>query len=195
MAGIFIRHQSVTDKRPDIDIVDVEDRELLDARFTDFFDELFGNFLAGLTIDFAGFCIQQVLSQKPVDQILIGNQKFLHALRGHLVGKPGSDLAARLNDDLACLCVNQVSRCFQASEPIRPERHAPPVLLRFERKRVVKGCQDLLIIKAQRVKQRCCRELAPAVNAYINEVLGIEFEIEPGTAIGNNPRREQQLAG
>jgi hypothetical protein len=39
------------------------------------------------------------------------------------------------------------------------------------------------------------RQFAAAVDARVHDVLGIEFEIQPGAAIGDDARREQQLAG
>jgi hypothetical protein len=39
------------------------------------------------------------------------------------------------------------------------------------------------------------RQLASAVDAEIHEVLGIELEVQPGAAVGNDAGGEQQLAG
>ncbi len=47
----------------------------------------------------------------------------------------------------------------------------------------------------QRPQQDGDRQLAPAVDAGVDDVLGVEFEIQPRAAIGNDARREQQLAG
>ena len=38
-------------------------------------------------------------------------------------------------------------------------------------------------------------QLATTVDADVHDVLGIELEIEPGAAIGNNPGCKQELAG
>ena len=55
--------------------------------------------------------------------------------------------------------------------------------------------QDLLGVVAQRAQQDRRRQLAAAVDAHEQHVLGIEFEIQPGAAVGNHAGRKQQLAG
>ena len=54
--------------------------------------------------------------------------------------------------------------------------------------------EDLFLRQAERIEQRRRRQLAAAVDADMHDVLGVEFEIEPRAAIGNDARREQQLA-
>ena len=49
--------------------------------------------------------------------------------------------------------------------------------------------------QADRLEQDRDGHLATAVNAEIQDVFRIEFEIKPGATVRNNPRREQQLAG
>jgi len=59
---------------------------------------------------------------------------------------------------------------------------------------VIEIVEDLLGIEPERVDQRGNRQLALAVDADVDDVLGVEFEIEPRTAIGDHTRGEQQLA-
>jgi hypothetical protein len=54
--------------------------------------------------------------------------------------------------------------------------------------------QDLLGVQADGLEQDGDRHLAAAVDAEVQDVLRVEFEIEPGAAVGNDARREQQLA-
>ena len=55
--------------------------------------------------------------------------------------------------------------------------------------------QDLFVIVTQGTQQYGDRQLAAAVDAGEHAVLGIEFEIEPGTAVGNHSGRVQQFPG
>jgi hypothetical protein len=48
---------------------------------------------------------------------------------------------------------------------------------------------------AERIEQRGHRQLAAAVDAGVNDVLGVELEIEPRAAIGNDAGGKQELAG
>ena len=59
---------------------------------------------------------------------------------------------------------------------------------------VVEGVEDLLAVEAEGVEQRRDRELALAVDAGIHDVLGVELDVEPGTAIRDDAGGEQQLA-
>ena len=52
----------------------------------------------------------------------------------------------------------------------------------------------IILFQDERQQQRRQRHLAPAVDADVDQVLGVELEVEPGAAIGNDARREQQLA-
>ena len=54
--------------------------------------------------------------------------------------------------------------------------------------------QDAFAIEAQRIKQRGDRQLTLAVDTDIDDVLGVEFEVQPRTAIGDDAGSKQQLA-
>src|SRR6185312_12427308 len=66
------------------------------------------------------------------------------------------------------------------------------ILLVVERRIISR--QNLLGIHAERLEQRGHRNLAAAIDARIDDVLGIEFDIEPGAAIGDDAASEQELA-
>jgi hypothetical protein len=59
---------------------------------------------------------------------------------------------------------------------------------------VVEGREDLLAVEAEREEQRGDRDLALAVDARVHDVLGVELDVEPGAAIRDDARREQELA-
>src|SRR3546814_3114397 len=48
--------------------------------------------------------------------------------------------------------------------------------------------------RVERQQQRRRRQLAAAVDAHVDEVLGIELEVEPGAAVGNHAGGEEVLA-
>ena len=52
----------------------------------------------------------------------------------------------------------------------------------------------VVLLEHQGEQQGGDRHLAAAVDAHVQQVLGVELEVEPGAAIGNDPRREQELA-
>ena len=127
-------------------------------------------------------------------QVLVADEQLLQALVGELLGEARGDLAAGLDRDLAGLGVDQVAGRLDAAQAIGTERHAPAVLGRLERDAVVEGGEDFLVLEPERIEQRRHRQLAAPVDAHIDDVLGVELEIEPRAAIGNDARGEQQLA-
>ena len=54
--------------------------------------------------------------------------------------------------------------------------------------------EDILAIEAKGIKQRGDRQLALAVDTHVDDVLGVEFEIEPAAAVRNDAGREEELA-
>ncbi|OIQ74230.1 hypothetical protein GALL_441260 [mine drainage metagenome] len=105
----------------------------------------------------------------------------------------GIDALVLGDDDLAVL-VDQVETRDLALEVLGHEFQQRAVVHQLQ---VVEGeevRQDLLGVQADGLEQDGDRHLAPAVHAEIQDVLGIELEVEPGTAVGNDARREQQLA-
>ena len=68
------------------------------------------------------------------------------------------------------------------------------VLRRTERYFGVEVVEDSFLVEAKRIKQSRRRQFPAAIDAYMNDVLGIEFEIEPRTAIRDHPRGKEQLS-
>ena len=54
--------------------------------------------------------------------------------------------------------------------------------------------EDILAGHAERIQQRRHRQLALAIDTDVDDVLGVEFEIEPRPAIGDDARGEEILA-
>src|SRR5207248_2224921 len=105
------------------------------------------------------------------------------------------ELLAGLEHDLAAVGVDQIVDRLVATEAVGIERHAPAVLLPLVGDLAVEGGEDLLGIHAERIEQRSHRNLAATIDARIDDVLGVELDVEPRAAIRNDARREQELAG
>src|SRR5262249_22869769 len=71
---------------------------------------------------------------------------------------------------------------------------APAVLLPLVHHLAVEGVEDFLRIHAERVKQRRHRDLAAPIDARVDDILGVELDVEPGAAIGDDARGEQEFA-
>ncbi len=194
VVGVLVDVERVADEGADRDMVDVEDREILDLRFLQRLQQLGVELLAGLAVDLARLQIDDVLGQIPAGQVLGVEQHLLEAFLGQLAGALGRHLLAGLGDHLARLGIDEIGRRRHAAHLLRNERHLPAALALLDGDGLVEARQDLLVIHAQRVEQRGHRQLAAPVDAHVDDVLGVELEVEPGAAIGDDAGGEQQLA-
>ena len=189
-------------------MIDVEKRQLLVAkidqrlqrRLADVYVPLavfaFGarDLIAGLGVDFAGFRVDEVLGDVVADQFLIGQPQRLEALLGELARLAHGELLAGLEHHLAGVGIDQIVDRLVAAQPVGVERHPPAILGALVGHLLVEGVEDLLAAHAERIKQRRHRDLPAPVDARVNDVLGVELDVEPRTAIGNDAGGEQQLA-
>ena len=69
-----------------------------------------------------------------------------------------------------------------------------PPLLRWKGYGVIEMVEDFLVIHAETIEQGRHRQLALAVDTDVDDVLGVEFEVEPRATIRNDARGEQIFA-
>ncbi len=191
---VLVDRQRVADIGADIDVIDVEKRQLFIARLVEDFQRLVGDLLAGLGVDLAGLGIDQVLGDVLADQLLVGQPQRLEALLGKLPGLAHGELLAGFEHDLAGIGVDQIVDRLVAAQPVGIERHAPAVLGALVLDLLIEGVEDFLAAHTERVEQRRDGNLAPAIDARIDDVLGVELDVEPGAAIGDDAGCEQELA-
>ena len=186
--------QRVADIGADIDVVDVEQRQFLVALLVERLQRLLGDLLAGLGIDFAGLRIDEIFGEVVAGQFLIRQPQRLQALFLELARAAHGELLAGLEHHLAGVGVDQVVDGAVATETGGVERHPPAVLGPLVDDFLVERAQDGLAVETEREHQRGHRNLAAAVDTREHDVLGVEFDVEPGAAIGNDARGKQQLA-
>src|SRR5262249_53652107 len=178
----------------DVDVVDIEERQLLVAGLVEHLEVLLGDLLAGLDVDLAGLHVDEVFADVVPDQLLVGHAQRLEALLGELAGRAHGQLLAGLEHDLAAVGVDQIVDRLVAAEAVGIERYAPAVLLPLVGNLAVEGVEDFFGIHAERIEQRRHRDLSAAVDTRVDDVLGVELDVEPGAAIWDDARREQELA-
>src|SRR5690606_2708350 len=104
------------------------------------------------------------------------------------------DTTALLDDDLALLVLD-VERGDLATQTLRHQFQAQGLALHVEDVGVIEGVEDFLGAVAQGTQQDGSRQLAATVDTDEHAVLRIEREVQPGTAVGDDARGVQQLAG
>src|SRR5262245_12761455 len=191
---VLVDIERVADIGADIDMVDVEQRQLLVAGLDQHLEILLGDLLAGLGEDFTGLRVDQILGDVMSDQLLVGHAQRLEPLLRQLARRADGELLACLQHDLAGIGVDEIVDGLVAAEAVGIEWHAPAVLLPLVRDFAVEGAQNFLGIEAERKQQRRHRDLAAAIDARMHDVLGVELDVEPGAAVRDDARREQELA-
>ena len=187
--------ERVADIAAGADVVDVEQVQLGIAGFLQRRQQLVVEFVARFGMDRAGLGVDQLVGEILPVKILVADQQLLEPVVGELPGEARGDLLAGLDHHLAGLGIDQVRGRLHAAIALRVERGPPaPLLGHRVGHAVVELVQDLLAVEAEGIKQGGDRQLAPAVDADIDQVLGIELEVEPGAAIGNDAGGEQELA-
>ena len=196
---LFARHVLVDRERianvgADIDVIDVEERQLLVAGIVQRLERLLGDLFAGFDVDLAVLRIDEVLGEIVADQFLLGQAQGLEAFFGELPGLAHGELLAGLEHHLAGIGVDQIVDRLIAAQPVGIEGHAPAFLRALVKHLLVEGVEDLLAAHAERIEERRHRDFAAAIDARIDNVLGVELDVEPGAAIGDDAGREQELA-
>ena len=218
-AGVAVRRHRVAQVRADVDVVDRQHRELLEAGLHQLVEHALGDLVAGLEEDLAVVFVDDVDGQIAADQVLVGDQLLLQPLVDQLAGEARGDLRARLGDDRAGGRVDQVAGDLDALHAVGVELGHPALVGPVVGDDAVEGGEDLLLrhalrlvglqllavggaggpqllrlLAVERVEQRRRRQLPAAVDAHVEQVLGVELEVEPAAAVGDDAGGEQVLA-
>ena len=188
-----------------VDVVDDEDGQVLDALLQEIDQETLAlalrvglerQLVAGLGPDLARVRIDDVLGKVLAVQFLVRRADELETAVGQLLGLARRDLLALagLDRDLARLGVDEVGNDLHALPLLGIVGQAPAIAVALVVDAVVIGGQNLLGVHAEGHQERGDGDLALAVDARVDDVLGVELDVEPGAAIGDDARGEQQLA-
>src|SRR5690606_8467641 len=143
----------------------------------------------------AGFGIDDILGQHPAVEVLRRHFQVVDAIDLQLADMARGDTAALFDDNLATLALDVEAGDF-APQPLGLQEHGVGAFaLLLEYRDFEKGAENLLGVVAQGPQQNGGGQLSAPIDADKDLVLGVELEIQPGTAIGNDPRRVKQLAG
>ncbi len=96
---VLVDRQRVADVGADIDVIDVQERQLLVAGIVQCLQRLLGDLLAGFGVDLAGLRTDEVLGEVVADQFLVGQPQSLEAFLGELTCLAHSKLLAGFEHD------------------------------------------------------------------------------------------------
>ena len=190
-AHVLVCRQSVADVGADVDVVDVENRNVRDALIQQRLDRaalrlavaviVHRQFVAGFSPDLAGFFVDDVLGHITAHDVVKRHQKLGdRTLIFPLLHHPRRGLFAGLQDDLTRGSVDQIIGRAGARHAVREELGDPTFVLHVaEADGLIIGIHDAFLIHAQRVKQRGHRQFAATVDPREHDVLGVELKVQP----------------
>ncbi len=192
-AGVLVDAQGVAHVGADRDVVDVQHVDGGEAVAFQQFDRRTVQLVAGLGVDFAGLVVHGVGGQV-FGQQGVGGQRQRRGRVAQLLGLAGADLGAGGGDDLTGVGVDQVELGLHALPALGLVGGDPAFAALLVGHGLVEGLEDLLAVHAQTHQEGRGRQFPAAVDADVDDILGVELEVEPGTAVRDHASGEQQLA-
>ena len=175
-------------------MVDIEQRQFVEAGLDQQRQALGADFVAGFGENFAGRRIVKIGGDILAVEVLVLHAQELQPAFGKLARGAHGEFLAGFEHNLAGLGVEHVDDGLHASEALRVEGLTPAVIVPRHGHGLVEGRQYLFAVHAERIEHRGRGNLAATVDARIDDVLGVELDVEPGAAIGDDARGEQELA-
>ena len=192
--GIVIQAERVGNVGTAVQIVREERFHGADLVFAQRGQRFFRDFFVGVDDLFAGGLIKDGLREHATDEEVIGHREALYALFVHQANVTGRD-ALILGDDQLAFAVGDVELSGFALQTRRFKRPGHTLGENTELIEVVEMSKDFFGRQTDRLQKDRTRHLAATIHTEVDEILRIEFEIQPGAAVGNHARGEEQLPG
>src|SRR5690606_29719111 len=159
-------------------------------------DHFLGQLRVALVDNLAGFRLDGVVRQGLPDGVLVAHLELAHLRVLPLSDMAGSDATPLLYDDITFLVGDREVDHFAPQACWHQLKDDIGVLAGdLVRVVLIEHRQNFLRSEIQRAQQNSGRQLATTVDTDKYQVLGIEFEIQPGATVGNNAGGIQQLTG
>ena len=155
---------------------------------------LLGDLLVAAQQDLARLRVLHVVCGDASEDLLDGDRDLLDARLLHLAQGELGELAPFLHQQLVGARVAHVARGLDAHQVIGLEELGRLAALQHDRVPAVEVVEDVLGGHAERAQHDRGVELAPPVDAHEQDVLRVELEVDPGSAVGNDARRVEELA-
>src|SRR3989449_794926 len=155
---------------------------------------LVGDLLVGREQDLARPRVLDVVRRGPAEHLLEGDGNLLDAGLLHQPERRPGELAALLDDQLVALRVAQVAGRLHAHQVIGHEAFRRLAAVEDDGVLAVKVVEEVLGGHAEGAQEDGGVELPPPVDTHVEDVLGVELEIDPRAAVGDDARRVEELA-
>ena len=200
-------------------MVDRQHRQFVDAGLLQLVEVAGRQLVTSFEQNLAGPLVDDVDGEVAPGQLLGGDELLGEAALDQLLDQTRGHLRAGLGDDLAGGRVHEVGGDLDALHAVGVEGGLPTARRAGIGDGVVEEIEDLFLrhalclvgqqilllglpLGAQRLglravqgeQQRGGRQLAAAVDAHVDEILGVELEVQPGAAVRDHAGGEEVLA-
>ncbi len=191
----LVRQQGVTQVRADVEVVDEEDLDLLDAALAQLVELGLDQLLVALQQHLAGALVDDVARRDLARELVHVDRQAVDAGVDELADRTLGELAVLLDQGFLGLGVLDVARRALAKQELVVHL-ARVLLLRVEVDQlgVVEVVEQLLGRVAESAQQHGRVQLAAAIDADVEDVLVVELEVEPRAAVRDDARVVEQLA-
>ena len=194
LIGGFIGAQGLRNECAVVQIIGVQRVNFADAGNLQVMQQRLGDFIVGVGDDFAAVLVHDIGRNHAADQELFGYGQLVYAGLLHFADMAHGDALVLGYDDLAGFADDIETRHI-AAQTLGHHLELDAFLAQVEYIGLEEHLEHVFVAIAERTQQDGDRHLAAAVDTEIHVVLRVEFKIQPGTAIRNDARGEQQLAG
>ena len=183
----LLREQRVAEVAADVETVDEEDLELLDARFAELLELVRRHFLVDLEDDLAGLLVDDVVRRDLARELLDVGREAIDLRLLQLLHRGLGELGVLLDDHLAA-DLDVARRALAGEELVLDRLRVLAALLEEHRLGVVEVVEEVLRRVAERAEEHRRVHLPAAVDADVDDVLRVELEVEPRAAVRDDAR-------
>ena len=193
----LVEHEGVAHGRRGVGALGVQHDHIGHTGFQHLFHEGSGHFVGGFGDDLAGGGVHHVFTKEEADKGVGGDFDGFDIGRSHLAPVALVHLLAGLDHHVA-FGVEDVGKgdaVLIVAEKIGIGLQEEAVAVEAIVFLLVEGIEDIALGHAHSLEQDGGRHLAATVDTYIEDVLMVEVEVEPGTAHGDDAAGVEHLAG
>jgi len=176
-----------------VEFVGIDALQFLHASGAQFFQQGIGQLFVGLGNDFAGVVIDDVARHHTAHEEVLRHADVGGARLLEFAGVTRRHTLV-LGDDHLAGFVGDVKAGHLATQTLSDKFHLRAAVHQAEIVVDEEVRQDGLGVEADGLEQDRDRHLAATVDAEVQDVLRVEFEVQPGSAVRNDAGAEQQLA-
>ena len=189
----LLGEERVAQVRADVEAVDEEDLEVLDAGLAELLELRLGDLFVDLEDDLAGLLVDDVVRRDLADELLEIDRQAIDLRVAELLDRGLGELGVLLDDRLAADL--DVARRALAGEEVELDALGVlAALLEVHLFGVVEVVEKVLRRVAERAQEHGRVHLPAAVDADEHDVLRVELEVEPRAAVRDDAGAVEHLA-